>query len=101
MRHPTPRIKQRLNERTEVIGEHPPLRYVVAVIDYAFNADQAERAGVDLRRILVSQPGNAAQAAEAVYSFVRCGSVDFVFTPQASLVSHMAAIRTDTVIWTW
>jgi recombination protein RecA len=50
-------------------------------------------AGVNVPRLLVSQPDNAAQAAEIVETLVRSGTVDIIAVPACIAADAMVRIR--------
>jgi len=82
----------------QVISEMQKLNGVCAFIDaeHALDAQYAQKLGVDLTELLISQPDTGEQALEIVDALVRSGSVDLIvidsvaaLTPKAELEGEM------------
>jgi recombination protein RecA len=82
----------------QVIAEMQKLNGVCAFIDaeHALDAQYAQKLGVDLTELLISQPDTGEQALEIVDALVRSGSVDLIvvdsvaaLTPKAELEGEM------------
>jgi recombination protein RecA len=82
----------------QVIAEMQKLHGTCAFIDaeHALDAQYAQKLGVDLHELLISQPDTGEQALEIVDALVRSGSVDLIvidsvaaLTPKAELEGEM------------
>ena len=82
----------------QVIAEMQKLAGTCAFIDaeHALDAQYAQKLGVDLQELLISQPDTGEQALEIVDALVRSGSVDLIvvdsvaaLTPKAELEGEM------------
>ena len=82
----------------QVIAEMQKLSGVCAFIDaeHALDAQYAQKLGVNLQELLISQPDTGEQALEIVDALVRSGSVDLIvvdsvaaLTPKAELEGEM------------
>jgi recombination protein RecA len=82
----------------QVIAEMQKLHGTCAFIDaeHALDAQYAQKLGVDLTELLISQPDTGEQALEIVDALVRSGSVDLIvidsvaaLTPKAELEGEM------------
>ena len=82
----------------QVIAEMQKLAGVCAFIDaeHALDTQYAQKLGVDLQELLISQPDTGEQALEIVDALVRSGSVDLIvidsvaaLTPKAELEGEM------------
>ncbi len=82
----------------QVIAEMQKLAGVCAFIDaeHALDAQYAQKLGVNLQELLISQPDTGEQALEIVDALVRSGSVDLIvidsvaaLTPKAELEGEM------------
>jgi recombination protein RecA len=82
----------------QVIAEMQKLQGVCAFIDaeHALDAQYAQKLGVNLQDLLISQPDTGEQALEIVDALVRSGSVDLIvidsvaaLTPKAELEGEM------------
>ncbi|MDX2174004.1 MAG: recombinase RecA [Bacteroidota bacterium] len=75
---------------------------IAAIIDaeHAFDSSYAEKLGVDIKNLLISQPDNGEQALEIADNLIRSGAVDIVvidsvaaLTPKAEIEGEMGDSR--------
>jgi recombination protein RecA len=80
-----------------VIAEAQKLGGVAALIDaeHAFDPMYAERCGIDLQELLISQPDTGEQALEIAETLVRSGGVDVVVVDSVAALVPRAEIDGD------
>src|ERR1700680_1096024 len=79
----------------QVIAEAQKLGGMAAFVDaeHALDAAYAQKLGVDIENLLVSQPDNGEQALEIVEVLVRSGGVDVVVVDSVGVVGPKAEIE--------
>ena len=79
----------------QVIAEMQKLSGVCAFIDaeHALDAQYAQKLGVNLQELLISQPDTGEQALEIVDSLVRSGSVDLIVIDSVAALTPKAEIE--------
>jgi recombination protein RecA len=79
----------------QVISEMQHLGGTCAFIDaeHALDAQYAQKIGVDLRELLISQPDTGEQALEIVDALVRSGSVDLIVIDSVAALTPKAEIE--------
>ncbi len=63
--------------------------------EHAFDKDYAENLGIDLERLLVSQPDHGEQALEIAEHLVRCGAIDLVVIDSVAALVPKAELDGD------
>jgi recombination protein RecA len=78
-----------------VIAEAQKMGGVAAFVDveHAFDPSYAEKTGVDINNLLVSQPDNGEQALEITEALVRSGAVDIVVVDSVAALVPRAEIE--------
>ena len=81
----------------QVIAEMQKRGGVCAFIDaeHALDAQYAEKLGVDLRDLLISQPDTGEQALEIVDALVRSGSIDLIVVDSVAALTPKAELEGD------
>ena len=81
----------------QVIAEMQKLGGVCAFIDaeHALDTQYAQKLGVDLQELLISQPDTGEQALEIVDALVRSGSVDLIVVDSVAALTPKAELEGD------
>ena len=81
----------------QVIAEMQKMGGTAAFIDaeHALDPQYAQKIGVNVQELLISQPDNGEQALEIAYMLVRSGSVDIVVVDSVAALTPRAEIEGD------
>lgn len=79
------------------IAEAQKLGGIAAIIDaeHAFDRTYAEKLGVDIETLLISQPDNGEQALEIADNLIRSGAIDIIVIDSVAALTPKAEIEGD------
>jgi recombination protein RecA len=74
---------------------------IAAFIDaeHAFDRNYAEKLGVDIENLIISQPDNGEQALEIAENLIRSGAIDIVVIPVLTQKKVRSKVKWEILKW--